>query len=128
MRSPLVGCSLVIAVVSIWASASLAQEDLGSNVPAKLLRASADHRSAAARTSAVGDTTYLGFVPGKVSATNYWGIGVGAYHPYSTNPADYGYWSFDNDAIHDNIAECHGDSLFGWWPLRTLMNGTGSRL
>ncbi|HTO91005.1 MAG TPA: hypothetical protein VMJ70_07730, partial [Candidatus Sulfotelmatobacter sp.] len=106
-----------------------ADEIGGDNAGAKLINAQLlrDMRSAVARngTSGVADTTYLGFVPGKVTATNYWGLGVGNFRVYSSNAADYGYWGWDNDAVHDNIAEVHGDSLFGWWPYRNIMPNTG---
>jgi len=63
-------------------------------------------------------TTYIGFKPGSVSVNNWWGIGTGNFVPGSSATSDYGYWGWDNDAIHNNINEVHGDSLFGWWPYR----------
>ncbi len=123
------GC--LLALVTTWAGPALAFEEPGSDVGAKLvtahmqaeLRTAADHPG----TSAVGDTTYVGFRPGKVTATNYWGIGKGNFKVYSTNPSDYGYWGWDDDGVNDNIAAVHGDSLFGWWPVRNLNNGTGGQ-
>ncbi|MEO5616986.1 MAG: FlgD immunoglobulin-like domain containing protein [Candidatus Eisenbacteria bacterium] len=111
--------------------ASFAREEVGlQDLPAKLATPGmlGELRSAAARPGVSGpDTAYFGFVPGKVTATNHWGIGKGNFRVYSASPADYGYWGWDNDAAHDNIAEVHGDSLFGWWPVRVLMNGTGGQ-
>ena len=121
-------CLAVLAAVLVFAIPASAQEELGSDLPVRLLTArDARTSSSAARAAAAGDTTFVGFVPGKVSASNYWGISTGRFRPYSTDPADYGYWSFDNDAIHDNIGECHGDSLFGWWPERYLYTSTGGQ-
>jgi len=126
MRSSLALCAAV-TFLSFGAPAH-AQEALDpGDLRTKLVQAHAARapHSAAARTAAAGDTTFVGFVPGKVTATNYWGIHTGNFRPYSTNPADYGYWGWDNDALHDNIAEVHGDSLFGWWPYRNIYNDTG---
>ncbi len=128
MRTRLLFFGTLLVSTSIALASAHAGEELGDDPGVKLVRAhqrAMDQSSAAAHTSAAGDTTYVGFVPGKVTATNYWGIGVGRYRPYSTSAADYGYWGFDNDAIHDNISEVHGDSLFGWWPQRCIENGTG---
>ncbi|MEO5880124.1 MAG: hypothetical protein ABIR22_08165, partial [Candidatus Eisenbacteria bacterium] len=116
------------------ASTAFAREDFGQDVGSKLVNAQIlrEMRSAVALpgVSAVGDTTYVGFKPGKVSTTNYWGIGKGNFRVYSSSPADYGYWGWDNDGNTsgnglDNITEVHGDSLFGWWPIRVIVNGTG---
>ncbi|HTO89960.1 MAG TPA: hypothetical protein VMJ70_02415, partial [Candidatus Sulfotelmatobacter sp.] len=71
-----------------------------------------------------GETTYVGFSP-NFAGSNYWSIGPGHFRPGSSNPNDYGYWGWDNDAVHNNLATVHGDSLFGWWPYRELLNDTG---
>ncbi len=130
MRASLAVAPLAALLAVLASSPALAREELGDDlVPAKLVNASIvrEARTAlrASRTAAAGDTTYVGFVPGKVTPTNHWGIGTGKYRPYSSDPADYGYWSFDNDPLHDNIAEVHGDSLFGWWPNRFVYPSTG---
>jgi len=129
MRKSVVALLLLAGAAATLANTAVAHEELGLDVGSKLVNAQMQRemRSAAARTgtSAVGDTTYVGFVPGKVTATNYWGVGKGTFKVYSTNVADYGYWGWDNDGVHNNIAEVHGDSLFGWWPIRSIENGTG---
>jgi hypothetical protein len=131
MRKTFVALLLLTGAVAALASTAFARmEELnGGNEPAKLVNSQMNKelRTAVARPglSGPGDTTYIGFVPGKVTATNYWGIGTGNYRVYSTAVADYGYWGFDNDEIHDNITEAHGDSLFGWWPERNLYTSTG---
>jgi hypothetical protein len=131
MRKSFVALLLLMGAAAALATSAYAlTDDLGGdNVNAKLINAQMlrDMHSAVAQTGVSGaiDTTFVGFVPGKVTATNYWGLGVGNFKAFSTNVADYGYWSFDNDAVHNNIGEAHGDSLFGWWPIRNLMNGTG---
>jgi hypothetical protein len=130
MRKPFVALLLLAGAAAALANTAVAREDFGDNLGTKLMNAQLQREmrsAAAARTSAVGDTTYVGFVPGKVTATNYWGIGKGAFRVYSTNVADYGYWGFDNDGVHNNIGEAHGDSLFGWWPNRGIENGTGGQ-
>ena len=130
MRKSVVALLLLAGAAAALANTAIAREELGDNVGTKLMNAQLQREmrsAAAARTSAVGDTTYVGFVPGKVTATNYWGIGVGAFRVYSSNAADYGYWGWDNDGVHNNIAEVHGDSLFGWWPQRGIENGTGGQ-
>jgi len=130
MRKPFVALLLLAGAAAALANTAIAREEFGDNLGTKLMNAQLQREmrsAAAARTSAVGDTTYVGFVPGKVTATNYWGVGKGNFRVYSTNVADYGYWGFDNDGVHNNIAEAHGDSLFGWWPQRGIENGTGGQ-
>jgi len=130
MRKSFVALLLLVGAAAALASTAIAREELGVDVGSKLVNAQIlrEMRSAVALPGVSGpgvDTTYVGFVPGKVTTTNYWGIGTGNFVVYSSNPADYGYWGWDNDAANDNITEVHGDSLFGWWPVRVLMNGTG---
>ncbi|HTO89896.1 MAG TPA: hypothetical protein VMJ70_02085, partial [Candidatus Sulfotelmatobacter sp.] len=131
MRKSFVALLLLMGAAAALATSAFAVTDElgGDNTSAKLINAQLmrDMHSAVAQTGVSGpiDTTYLGFVPGKVTATNYWGLGVGNFKVFSTNAADYGYWGWDNDAVHNNIGEVHGDSLFGWWPYRNIMNGAG---
>src|SRR5215831_10454997 len=131
MRKSFVALLLLMGAAAALATSAYALVDElgGENVNAKLINAQMmrDMRSDVAQTGVSGpvDTTFCGFVPGKVTATNYWGLGIGNFKAFSSNVADYGYWSWDNDAVHNNIAEVHGDSLFGWWPIRNIMNGTG---
>jgi hypothetical protein len=65
-------------------------------------------RSRAAKTGvsyAAGETTWVGRRPG---AANYWEVGVGPNRPgVNSNGA----WTFDTPV--------HGDSVQGWWSLRT---------
>lgn len=57
----------------------------------------------------VGDTVFVGLVPGRYSAVdNYWSIGVAARRP--PNPG--GMWDWSTNV--------HGDALQGWWPIREL--------
>ncbi len=128
MRKSFVALLLLVGACAAMTSTAIAREELGDDLGTKLINAqlirearSAIHNSGFAGTN----TTYVGFKPGKVTATNYWGIGKGDFRVYSSNPNDYGYWGFDNDGTNNNIAEAHGDSLFGWFPIRILHNGTG---
>jgi len=123
---------LPLAALGLLLSApAIAREEIGQDLGTRLINASmlSEARSAPPPPGApVPETTFVGFRPGKVSASNYWGIGKGNFRVYSSDPADYGYWGWDNDGLHDNIAEVHGDSLFGWWPLRLRMNGTAAQV
>lgn len=132
MRKSFVALLLLVGAAAALATNAIAREDLGENMEAKLINAQIQRelRAAGSRPGVTGgvDTVYVGFRPGQVSSVNYWGLGTGTFNVYSTSASAYGYWGWDNDAIHDNIAEVHGDSLFGWWPVRVLQNGTGGQV
>jgi len=82
-------------------------------------------------TPTPNDTVWVGFVdPTAVPAvTNYWNVGgmLGepggfANHPYYNTS---GLWTFEND----QITKTHGDSLLGWWPVRSPhRNASGATL
>jgi hypothetical protein len=133
MRKSHVALLLLVGAVAALASTAFARVDeLNSDdTPAKLINAqlNRDLRSAVARPGVAGgnDTVYVGFTPLACPPNNYWHIGTGAFRVYSILSNDYGYWGFDNDASHNNIATVHGDSLFGWWSVRSIMNGTGGQ-
>jgi hypothetical protein len=133
MRKSFVALLLLVGAAAALATNAIAREDLGDNVQAKLINAQMQRelRAAGAHPGVTGggDTVYVGFRPGNVSSVNYWGLGTGTFNVYDgDNPAAYGYWGWDNGPSTDNIAEAHGDSLFGWWPVRVLMNGTGGQV
>src|SRR5258705_4374024 len=43
--------------------------------------------------------------------------------------SEYGVWTWDNDSQYggsnNNLADVHGDSLYGWWPYRNIYTSTG---
>jgi len=128
MRKSFVALLLLVGAVAALASNAFARaEELGGDdATPKLINAqmAREMRSSVVRSgvSGPGDTTYVGYVPGKVTATNYWGLGTGNYVGYPSAPADYAQWTFDGPS---NITELHGDSLMGWWPYRNIYTSTG---
>jgi hypothetical protein len=130
MRKSYVALLLLVGAAAALASTAYARVDElgGDDVQSKLINAQMvrEMRSAVVRSgvSSTGDTTYVGFVPGKVGPGNYWGIGKGDNVGYPVAASQYGVWNWD-DGIAGNIAQVHGDSLFGWWPSRDLYTSTG---
>src|SRR5258706_10110257 len=102
MRKSYVALLLLVGAAAALASTALARTDEfgADNTPAKMINAqlNSEMRSAVARPGVAGgnDTVFIGFRPGKVSATNYWGIGKGNFRAWSPNPADYGYLARGN--------------------------------
>jgi len=141
MRKSYVALLLISGAVAALASNAFARsEELGGDdAQAKLINAQMVHdlRTAVARpgVASTGDTTYVGFVPGKsANPANYWSIGKGNNVGYPRATADYGVWTWDNDNAYragppgphnNNIGDVHGDSLYGWWPYRNLYTSTG---
>jgi len=78
MRKSYVALLLLVGAAAALASTALARTDEfgADNTPAKMINAqlNSEMRSAVARPGVAGgnDTVYIGFRPGKVSATNYW--------------------------------------------------------
>jgi hypothetical protein len=127
---------LLLSGVAVMANLAFAIEDFGSGVDGMKLSTAKiqalNSRAAKLGSSAVvGDTTYVGYTPGKFSATkNWWSIGSG-FSPGGSNspsfrraPAQGAMWDFE---VATNPAQWGGDSLQGWWPIRALMNGTGGQ-
>jgi len=134
MRKVFVGLLLLLGVAAAANLALAMTEDFGgTDVQPRLTNAKLPgltSRAAKLRGSAViGDTTYVGYTPGKFSATkNWWSIGAGFSPGGSNSPAfrrayagQGGMWDFEKTgASHIN-----GDSMQGWWSDRQLMTGTG---
>ena len=128
MRKVFVGLLLLVGV-AVTANFALAMEDIGgTDVQPRLTNAKPglETRAAKLRSSlVVGDTTYVGFTPGRFSSTkNWWSIGAGFSPGNSNSPAfrrpyagQGGMWDFETFV--------NGDSMQGWWSDRQLMNGTG---
>jgi hypothetical protein len=139
MRKSFVALLLLGGASAALASNAFARaEELGGDVQSKLVNAqmARELRSAVARpgvSNFTGDTVFVGFVPGKTSAANYWSIGIGKAVGYpreviGAKNNDYGMWTWDNDDTYpaggghpagthnNNIGNVHGDSLYGWWP------------
>lgn len=128
---------LLLTGVVAMANLAFAIEDIGSSAGDGIKLSTAkmqglSSRAARLRSSAVvGDTTYVGYTPGKFSSTkNWWSIGSG-FSPGGSNspafrraPAQGAMWDFSNTT---NPASWTGDSLQGWWPIRSLMNGAGGQ-
>jgi hypothetical protein len=148
MRKSFVALLLLGGASAALASNAFARaEELGGDVQSKLVNAqmARELRSAVARpgvSNFTGDTVFVGFVPGKTSAANYWSIGIGKAVGYpreviGAKNNDYGMWTWDNDDTYpaggghpagthnNNIGNVHGDSLYGWWPYRNLYTSTG---
>jgi hypothetical protein len=108
------------------APASAAMEEVLDQPVLKNAQMSQELRSRAARlgTSAGNyDTTFIGYTPSAVSATNWWGVYAGSgkdgyYRPVNGVPHR-GAWDWE--------APVHGDSLQGWWPLINLYASTGGQ-
>jgi hypothetical protein len=133
MRKSFVALTLLVGAAAALASTAFARVDElgGDDATPKLINAqmAREMRSSVVRAGmsshSTGDTTYVGYVPGKVTATNYWGIGIGKFVPYDSDPDHYGYWAWDDIGANASTTELHGDSLWGWWPYRNLYTSTG---
>jgi hypothetical protein len=73
--------------------------------------------------SASSDTTWVGYTPQAVTATNWWGIYAGfgkdGFHrPVNGQPTK-GVWDWETTV--------HADSLQGWWPLLNTWAVTGGQ-
>ena len=131
MRKSLVALLLVIGAA---ASANLVlaatSEDVSSAEGLKLMNAqmakeltSRASRLGTSNTGTDADTVWVGYTPGQVSATNWWGVYAGYgkdgyYRPINGVPHK-GDWDFETPV--------HGDSLQGWWPLINLYASTGGQ-
>jgi hypothetical protein len=74
-------------------------------------------------SSGTSDTTWVGYTPGAVSNSNWWGVYAGFgkdgyYRPVNGAPHK-GVWDFETPV--------HGDSLQGWWPVINLNASTGGQ-
>src|ERR1043165_6779125 len=92
MRKSYVALLLISGAAAALASNAFARtEELGGDdAQAKMINAqmARELRTAGARPGVAslntGDTTYVGFVPGKTGPANYWSIGIGNYVGYPT--------------------------------------------
>jgi hypothetical protein len=136
MRKVFVGLLLLLGVAATANLALAMTDDLGNlDIQPRLTNTKMPgltSRAAKLRGSAVvGDTTYVGYTPGRFSATkNYWSIGAG-FSPGASNSPSFrrpyagqgGMWDFEKTGgVHIN-----GDSMQGWWSDRQLMTGTGGQ-
>ncbi len=123
MRKSLVSLLLAVGATAFVANMALASPDDGDVVNPKLMNAnmSKELQSRATRlgsSATTVDTTYIGYTPGKQSASNYWSIWSGSDKfsvptgPYHRPPAQGAMWDFDGPYIN-------GDSLQGWWSVRS---------
>jgi hypothetical protein len=130
MRKSLVALLLLVGAAASSANLAFAaiDEGLTSAEGLKLTNAQMT-KELTSRASRLGtstgdtDTTWVGYTPSQVSASNWWGVysGFGKdgyYRPVNGVPHK-GQWDFETPV--------HGDSLQGWWPLINLYASTGGQ-
>ena len=127
MRRSLVAALLCIGVAASSANLALARVDdgfgdLGEKVIDRQYNLELKTRAARLGTSTSPqntDTTWVGYTPGFAGPNNYWsiysGFGKDGYRRPVNGQPDKGNWNFDTPV--------QGDSLQGWWPIRTRYYG-----
>jgi hypothetical protein len=117
MRKSFVATLLLLGAAATLATGALAAVSDISNeeVVTKLLnvKQSKELQALRLRTSAPGDTTWVGYNPA-YAGSNYWSVGVG---DGQVKPGGTGYWDWETAV--------NGDSLQGWWPTRFFWTVTG---
>ena len=114
MRKSYVALLLLLGAVAFTAGLAYAQEENGQIIGAKLqnARISQELLSRASKlgvssTPSPNDTVYVGY-NAAFAGSNYWSVGKGHPKlPYN----QMGMWTWEY--------RVHGDSLQGWWPMRT---------
>ena len=117
--------TLILALCAFAAGAGRADDEgSGAGIPARLAKpGSLATRSASLRSSsAVPDTMYVGYTPGRFNpANNWWSVGAGHGAGFHRPPTQGGMW----DLEPTGGSYLHGDSLQGWWPGGWSYTGTG---
>jgi hypothetical protein len=120
-RLALTSAALLLALTPIPSRAQDGSADLPMRVPKSPGMPARAHRL---RSAAAGDTIYVGYTPGRFSATaNWWSIGAGRGAGFHRPPAQGGMWDWEPTMG----SYLHGDSLQGWWPRRLAYGSTGGQ-